>query len=64
MSDSLEKRIDNLIKHSKGTMPIGLIVESAEEAVKANEILAHRGKRGKLVTVYIKVGDDGRCIPA
>lgn len=65
MSDEpLALRIDKLIKHSKGTMPVGMVVESVAEAEEAKRILAHRGRRGKLVTVYIQVGDDRRCIPA
>jgi hypothetical protein len=51
-NEPLALRIANVIKHSKGTMPIGLIVDSAEEAAKAKGILAHRGQRRKHVTAW------------
>lgn len=59
MSEDLETRIDNLIKFSKGTMPVGIAVASKTEAAKAMEILQNK-RGGKIVNVCVVV--DGYVI--
>jgi hypothetical protein len=54
MSEDLERRISDLIKHSQGTMPVGLLVTDKVEAEEALRILAKR-RRGRIVTVYVRV---------
>jgi hypothetical protein len=53
VSDELEQRIAMLIKQSKGTMPVGLLASSKEEAEEALRILAMK-RGGKIVTVYVR----------
>lgn len=52
MNDDLMQRISNLIKHSQGTMPVGLLASSKEEAEEALRILATK-RGGRIVTVYV-----------
>jgi hypothetical protein len=52
VNDDLGQRISNLIKHSKGTMPVGLLASSKEEAEEALRILATK-RGGRIVTVYV-----------
>jgi hypothetical protein len=54
MSEDLERRISDLIKHSQGTMPVGLLVTDKVEAEEALRILA-KNRGGKIVTVYVRV---------
>jgi hypothetical protein len=54
MSEVLERRISDLIKHSLGTMPVGLLVADKVEAEEALRILA-KMRGGKIVTVYVRV---------
>ena len=54
MSEVLERRISDLIKHSQGTMPVGLLVADKVEAEEALRILA-KNRGGKIVTVYVRV---------
>ena len=52
MAEDPEKRIDMLIAHSKGTMPVGILAASKDEAEVILAILA-RKRRGKILTVYV-----------
>ena len=54
MSEDLERRISDLIKHSQGTVPVGLLVTDKVEAEEALRILAKK-RGGKIVTVYVRV---------
>jgi hypothetical protein len=54
MSEDLERRISDLIKHSQGTMPVGLLAVDKAEAEEALRILAKK-RGGKIVTVYVRV---------
>jgi hypothetical protein len=54
MSEVLERRISDLIKHSQGTMPVGLLVADKAEAEEALRILTKK-RGGKIVTVYVRV---------
>jgi hypothetical protein len=53
VSNKLEQRIAMVIKHSKGTMPVGLLASSKAEAEEALRILAMK-RGGKIVTVYVR----------
>jgi hypothetical protein len=54
MNVDLQRRISDLIKHSQGTMPVGLLVAGKSEAEEALRILAKEGA-GKIVTAYVRV---------
>ncbi len=60
----VEKRIDALIKHTGGTMPVGMATHTREEADEAKTILARKRSQGAKLTVYLQVRADGHCIPA
>jgi hypothetical protein len=51
MAEDLEKRIDMLIAHSKGTMPVGILASSKAEAILA---ILVRKRRGKILTVMVE----------
>ena len=53
MAEDLEKRIDMLIAHSKGTMPVGILAADRAEAEVIPAILA-RKRRGKILTVMVE----------
>jgi hypothetical protein len=50
VSDDLRARIDMLVRHSKGTMPIGLLAADKAEAEEALRILA-KSNYSPLITV-------------
>lgn len=52
MPEDLETRINNLIKFSKGTMPVGILVADKAEAERAIALLAQK-RKGKIVSVYV-----------
>ena len=52
MAENPEKRIDMLIAHSKGTMPVGVLAADRAEAEVILAILA-RKRRGKILTVHV-----------
>jgi hypothetical protein len=55
MAEDLEKRIDMLIAHSKGTMPVGILAADKDEVGAFLAILA-RKRRGKILTVMVEKG--------
>ena len=57
--ETMEQRIEFLIRFSRGTMPIGIRVKTESEAEAARKILKTKGVRvQKLISVH--VGDQKR----
>lgn len=54
-TETLAERIAFLMKHSQGTMPIGMIVADEAEAAEAQKLLAaSRNKAAKLIVVTLQ----------